>query len=133
MGDAYPSRPWDAIVGVYRDLVEDSGWEQMRPMLGLVEAIASSPYEPHLFALTSLDRLVIVRTRSVRMFHESLIVRFDPSERRFVFEYSEASPHPRPSPWATCCSASEGYAKLEWILHKRLRWFRPSGAPRRET
>jgi hypothetical protein len=118
------SRPWPEVVEFYRALVVDSGWD-LRPMLELIEKIASSPYATGLFPATSLARLCLARTRTIRWNHEMLTVQYDPVGGRFLFEYFEASPSPKP--WVTSCPAAEGRARLEWLLKKRLRWFRELG------
>jgi hypothetical protein len=99
-------------------------------MLGLVEEIAASAYAPFLFGrLTEpcpIDghrgQLNLCRTPILVMRHQMLAVSFVPAEDWFLFEYYEAAYEPKP--WATLGAASEGFAKLEWVLNKRLRWFR---------
>ncbi len=122
---------WDEIVGHYRRNYGEGCWgEQYRPMLGLVEEIAASAYAPFLFGrLTEpcpIDghrgQLNLCRTPILVMRHQMLAVSFVPAEDWFLFEYYEAAYEPKP--WATLGAASEGFAKLEWVLNKRLRWFR---------
>ena len=99
-------------------------------MLKLVEEIAASPYASVLFAKhTSVcpmrdhrGQLNLCRTRTMVMRHQMLGVSFVPEDDWFLFEYYEAAFAPKP--WATVSAASEGFAKLEWVLNKRLRWFR---------
>ena len=57
-----------------------------------------------------------------------LAVVFVPADDWFLFEYYEAAFEP--TRWATVCSRSEGFAKLEWVLNKRLRG---SGGERQVT
>ncbi len=115
------TRSWPEIVEFYRRLVTDSGCE-FGPMLELVESLATSPYSADLFPATSLARLCMARTRTIRWSHAMLAVEYDPVGERFVFEYFEAASNPKP--WVTTCPASDGRAWIERLLKKRLRWFR---------
>jgi hypothetical protein len=113
---------WDEVVSVFRHLVDDCGWK-VRPMLELVEFVASSPYATALFPTTSHDRLCLSRTRVIRWHHEMLMVQFDPDAEGFRFEYWQAS-QASTEPWRTSSPAQEGVTRLEHILKKRLRWFK---------
>ena len=115
------TRSWPEIVEFYRRLVTDSGCESC-PMLELVESLASSPYSAGLFPATSLARLCMARTRTIRWAHAMLAVEYDPVGERFVFEYFETASNPKP--WVTTCAAAEGWERIERLLRKRLRWFR---------
>jgi hypothetical protein len=117
------TRSWPEIVRFYRELVADSGWN-LGPMLALVEFIASSPYAAALFPATSLARLCVARTRTIRWGHEMPTVEYDPIGECFVFKYFEASPNPQP--WVTSCPRAEGQSRFERLLKKRLRWFKES-------
>src|SRR3954471_23505997 len=101
------SRVWPEVVGFYRALVEVPGWD-LQPMLELIEEIATSPYATGLFPATSLARLCLARTRTIRWNHEMLTVQYDPVGGRFLFVYFEASPNPKP--WVTNCPVAEGRA-----------------------
>src|SRR4051794_24355981 len=98
------SRPWPEVVGFYRELVNDSGW-YFQPMLDLVEFLAASPFAEGLFPTTSVARLCLARTPTIRWEYEMLIIEYDPVGGRFVFTYFETSPCPRP--WVTGCPESE--------------------------
>jgi hypothetical protein len=117
------TRSWPEVVNFYRKLVADSACD-LGPVLALVESIALSPYSAALFPATSMARLCIARTRTIRWRHEMLTVEYDPVGERFVFEYFEASPSPQP--WVTSCHTREGQSRFERLLKKRLRWFKES-------
>jgi hypothetical protein len=126
-----PTESWSDIVDHYRRNDDGGGWgEKYRPMLGLVEAIAASPYASVLFGRSTSPcwmnhrrgQLDLSRTRKLIRRHQMLAVSYEPKEDWFLFEYFEATW--QPEPWATACAAPEGFAKLEWVLCKRLRWFR---------
>jgi hypothetical protein len=103
-------------------------------MVGLVEEIAASPYAAVLFGRFTppcrMDhnqgQLNLWHTRTLIDRYEMLAVSYVPADNWFLFEYHEAAYEPRP--WATVCAASDGFAKLEWVLNRRLRWFRRSVA-----
>jgi hypothetical protein len=129
-----PSDPWDEIVVHFRENFGPEWWDgRYLPMVKLVEEIAASPLSAHLFGQrcplyplkpTGTGQLNLCRTRSLTMWHQMLAVRFVPEDDWFLFEYYEAAYSPKP--WATCSPATEGFATLEWVLCKRLRWFRKS-------
>jgi aminoglycoside 6'-N-acetyltransferase I len=126
------SVPWDEIVRHYRENYDgDLFGGKYRPMLRLVEEIAASPFAAHLFGRNTSayvmrpDRqgqLNLSRTRTIITRHQMLAVSFVPEDDWFLFEYFEAAYDPKP--WATCCARDEGFAKLEWVLNRRLRWFK---------
>jgi hypothetical protein len=129
---------WDEIVRHYR---ENFGGETFGgryvPMVTLVEEIAASPYASLLFGWpTSVyvmrpnrpGQLDVCRTRVLTIRHQMLAVSFVPADDWFLFEYYEAAQEPKP--WATCCAPDEGFAKLEWVLNRRLRWFQRAEADR---
>ena len=127
------TEPWLDIVAHYRLNYDAGCWgEKYEPMVRLVEAIAASPYAPVLFGRwTSPCRgphrqgeLDLSRTRLLIKRHQMLAVSYVPEEDWFLFEYYQAALEPKP--WATACAASEGFAKLERVLCKRLRWFGPT-------
>lgn len=72
--------------------------------------------------------LDLSRTRLLIRHHQMLAVSDQTGEGWFLFEYYEAAREPKP--WATACEASEGFARLEWVLSKRLRWFERRGEAR---
>jgi hypothetical protein len=126
-----PTDSWDEIVAHYRRNY-DAGWwgGEYLPMLKLVEEIATSPYAAQLFGkYTSLypidhhrGQLDLCRTQTLVRRHQMLTISFVPADNWFLFEYFETTYEPKP--WATVCTPAEGFAKLEWVLNKRLRWFR---------
>ena len=124
---------WDSIIAHYRTNYDAGCWgEEFMPMLKLVEAIAASPYAAYLFGKCTSplpmrhlrSQLDLFRTRTIRRRHQMLAVSFVPADDWFLFEYFEAAFEP--TPWATVAARSEGFTKLEWVLHNRLRWFSPS-------
>ena len=102
-------------------------------MVDMVEAIAASRYEPVVFGRRTSPcwgphrraQLDLSRTRVLIERHQMLAVSYLPEEDWFLLEYYEAAREPEP--WATACAASEGFAKLESVLCKRLRWFGSPG------
>ena len=128
------SIPWDEIVRHYRENYGGAGFGgRYRPIAKLVEEIAISPYAAHLFgrfaSVYPIDpdrqgQLNLCCTRVLTIRHRMLAVSFVPEDDWFLFEYFEAAYDPEP--WATCCAVDEGFAKLEWVLTRRLRWFRRS-------
>ena len=134
------SLQWGEIVRHYRENYGgDLFGDTYRPMLRLVEEIAGSPYATHLFGWpTSVyvmrpnrqGQLNLSRTRSITTRHQMLAVSFVPEDDWFLFEYYQAAYDPKP--WATCCATDEGFAKLEWVLNRRLRWFQRAEAGRQE-
>jgi len=50
-----------------------------------------------------------------------LQVRFDGTDRSFLFTYTQRPDESQP--WSRRCDAPEGVATFERLLHKRLRWF----------
>jgi 2'-5' RNA ligase len=115
-------RPWSEIVGLYRSLVTDET-SALAPMLRFAEQIAACEYASMLFAYTSMSTMCIQRTRTIRRSHEELRVTYDARDRQFHFEYWSHE-YVKQGPWKRSCSESEGFATLERILLKRLRWFK---------
>jgi|GEM_PF-5619918 len=98
-------------------------------MRQLVERIATCGYAEGLIAYTSMATLCMGTTGRPRMRFQELRIEFDPVRDEFHFEYW-SQPNMRPGPWRTASSSQEGFARLERILLKRLRWFkqaRPTG------
>lgn len=124
--------PWDEIVRHYRENYGGDGFGgRYRPMARLVEEIAASPYAAHLFGWPTSPcamrpnrqgQLNLSRTRTITVRHQMLAVSFVPEDDWLLFEYYEAAYEP--TPWATCCAPSEAFAKLAWVLNRRLRWFK---------
>jgi hypothetical protein len=99
-------------------------------MIRLVETIAESPYAPILFGRRTSPstfynenqgQLDLSRIREYVKCHQVLAVSYMPEEDWFLFEFYEAVQSLRPKPWATACATPAGFAKLEWVLNKRLR------------
>lgn len=120
MTDFYESRTWPEMVESYRGLAEGGGHQG--PMLDLVEFIAGSPYASGLFPLESMFELCLSRTRGVRWRHGMLSILYDASVGQFVFTYFEESMWPEP--WVTRRDTELGREHFEWLMKKRLRWFR---------
>jgi hypothetical protein len=56
-------RPWEDVVELYRQLAERN--EDFRPLLRLVEHVASQPYARSIFAATSGTALLVARQAAV--------------------------------------------------------------------
>ena len=132
-----PTLPWTEIVDYYREIYDAGCWGQKyRPMVGLVEAISASAYAPYLFGRNTSPyrmhhhqgQLDLCRARTLVKRHQVLSISFVPADDWFLFDYHEAAF--APNPWATVSTSMDGFAKLEWVLSKRLRWFR-TDSPRR--
>lgn len=121
MGDIQP-RPWSNVVQYYQNLVPDHGWN-IEPMIQLVKQIEASGFAAGLFPYTSMFTLCIAHRHTPRMHQEELRITFSPAENRFHFEYW-SQPLVKPGPWKRTCGAEDGFATLERILLKRVRWFK---------
>jgi hypothetical protein len=114
------SRPWSEVVRFYREIADNGS--QNEPMFRFVEQIAASGYAVGLFAYTSMFTLCMAHTHTIRRCQEELRIAFDPIGHEFHFEYW-SHPFVKPGPWRRTCGESEGFATLERILLKRVRWF----------
>jgi hypothetical protein len=129
-----PTESWSDIVDHYRlNYDRGCGGERYRPIVRLVETIAASSYAPVLFGRWTLPcrmdhrqgQLDLSRTRLLIKQHQMLAVSYVCEEEWFLFEYYEAAQ--KSKPWATASAAADGFAELERVLRKRLRWFQRSG------
>jgi uncharacterized protein YndB with AHSA1/START domain len=90
------------------------------PVLALARFIASSPHATGLFPAVQNGVLWIARTADFTRGDGELQVGFDASAQELTFMYVPRSSEQRG--WSRSCSADEGIATFERILHKRLRW-----------
>lgn len=111
---------WSAVIEFYRE-IQGAG-----PIARLAEAIAASPYADRLFPRTSMLDLVIYNDPSFTWWHDCLVVRFDPGNATFMFEYIE---HPLiKKRWRKECSADEAFSAFIHFLRLK-RWFPVAGIP----
>lgn len=74
-------------------------------------------------SLEAAGTLCMAHTHTIRRCHEELRITFDPVGREFHFEYW-SHPFVKPGPWKRTCGESEGFATVERILLKRVRWLK---------
>jgi hypothetical protein len=111
---------WHEIAAFYRELIDERSLP-FRPMLDLVEFLASPRYGRSLFPCMSGDILLVGRALDFKPEDGELQIRFDGNQQTFKFTYMH-----RPGeldPWSRDCEASEWRRVLERLLHKRLQWF----------
>ncbi|MBF5045676.1 hypothetical protein FGE12_24935 [Aggregicoccus sp. 17bor-14] len=119
------SRPWPDIVGFYRDLVENHGWE-LEGMLNLVCQLAASRYaQGHLYGATSMERLLLAQTPTFEYQREMLLI--EPSRDRLVFTYFE-EPYVSVR-WTKTCAPEAGFSALEHFLVDVKKWWREQPPP----
>jgi hypothetical protein len=68
-------RPWEDVVELYRRLAERN--EDFRPLLRLVEHVASQPYARSIFAATSGTALFVARQAAVDWAADALRIDID--------------------------------------------------------
>ncbi|WP_310394605.1 hypothetical protein [Hymenobacter sp.] len=79
------AHPWQKIEGTYISLNE-YGWKHDH-MLALVRHIQATNLSRRLFAVTSLDNLVVSGYIPFEFGHETLHIRFDRTNQAFLFDY----------------------------------------------
>ena len=124
----YPLQPiqawssWDAVVAFYGKIAENN--PSLETMVEFTSRIAASRYAGGLFPGMSVGTLLIGQTPVFEWKREVLEVQaLRPSSRlRFDFwERPETKDH-----WSRECEASEAFALLEWLLHRK-HWFLRTG------
>ena len=88
-GHVIHTRPWADIVEHYRK----HGGSALKPMLRLVEAIASSPVSTQLFAATSMFDLLLSDCVNFRIGDSTLHISYRSSENQFEFRHISFSGH----------------------------------------
>jgi hypothetical protein len=111
---------WGDVVRFYDGLAKEHQW-RVEPMAELVRFIAESPYAKALFPATSHATLLVGRVADFERGDNMLQVNFLFEQQSFVFTYVQSPAEPES--WSLECSANEGRAVFERLLHKRLRWF----------
>ena len=110
---------WPEVLVFYRGLAQEHA--EARPMLALVEFLASSRYARSLSPAITHDGLLLGRGATLQPGGPALRVRFDIASRQFTFTHVQRPDDPKP--WSRECEAAEWQAVLERIFHKRLDWF----------
>ncbi|QKG53627.1 hypothetical protein [Hymenobacter sp. BRD67] len=85
MSQLVSSRSWDSIESHFVDL-NSQGWHQ-EELLALVQHIKGTSLAQRVFAVTSLDELVISKYTPFAIHHEVVRVRYDRSQQAFLFNY----------------------------------------------
>jgi len=110
---------WPEVLAFYRGLAQEH--PEARPLLALVEFLASSRYARSLFPAITHDGLLLGRAPQTQPGDPALRIRFDIASQQFTFVHVQRKGDP--NPWSRQCEAAEWQAVLERIFHKRLDWF----------
>lgn len=122
IGTEVTAQPWPEIAAFFRWLVADPQGEWARPMLELVERIATSPHADHLFAVRAMHTLIVAGTNPFHRGEETLRIDYDAHQHEFRFDYVE-QPFIEPR-WRKRCAPSEAFGALEHLARMKG-WIAP--------